>query len=61
MNLQSAVVVDETQFAELVHEKVDATAGGAHQLGECLLRNCRHGRLGHTFFAILPQKQQRSC
>jgi len=37
--LQPAVVVNETQLPEFIHEKIDAAARGANQFSQRLLRN----------------------
>ena len=60
VNLHSAVVMDEAQFAEFVHEEVHSTAGGAHQFGQCFLRYIRYRRFRLPVLAILREQQQRA-
>src|ERR1035437_5403211 len=57
VNPQSAaVVVDEAQFAELVHEEVDSAARRADDLRQHFLTHLRHHRLR---FAGLPEVRQQ--
>ena len=61
MNFQVAVVFDETQFAELVHEEADPRPCGADDLGQSLLADLRDDRLGLAFLAEISQQEQHSC
>src|SRR5271157_1171510 len=56
VNVQSAVIVDEAQLAEPVHEEVDSGARGANDLGQHLLADFGNHRLG---FALLPEVRQQ--
>jgi hypothetical protein len=53
-----AVVVNETQFPKLVHEKTHARACRADHFRQCLLADFRNDRLGPTFFAKIRQEQK---
>jgi hypothetical protein len=53
-----AVVINETQFPKLVHEKTHARACRANHLRQCLLADFRNDRLGPTFFAKIRQEQK---
>jgi chromatin remodeling complex protein RSC6 len=48
MELQSAVVVNETQFPEAVHEKADSRTGGPMQPSEHLAKIVGTGPLPRT-------------
>ena len=56
MDLHAAVVVDEAEFAEFGHEKIDAAAGGPDHFGESFLGDVGDYGVGLAFFAILRQK-----
>ncbi|HKT79842.1 MAG TPA: hypothetical protein VJP86_06450 [Vicinamibacterales bacterium] len=58
VNLQLAVVFDEPEFAELVHEEVDARSRRPHHLGQRLLRQFRQHAMRRTRFTIARQEQQ---
>ena len=60
MHLQSAVVMDEPQFAEFIHEKIHAAARRPHHPRQRFLRNHRHRWLRRSLPAVLRQQQQRS-
>ena len=53
-----AVVINETQFPKLVHEKTHARACRADHFRQCLLAYFRNDRLGPTFFAKIRQEQK---
>ena len=57
---QLAVVINETQFAELIHKMTDARAGGADHLGQCFLIDLRNGRLRLPLFPEIRYQEQRS-
>ena len=59
MNAQRAVVLNETQFAEAVHEEADAGAGCAYHLGQCFLAHLGNHRFRCALFAELREQQQR--
>lgn len=42
IDLEAAVIFDEAELLELVHEKVHAGPGGPDHFGECFLRYFRH-------------------
>src|SRR5438477_8069857 len=60
MNLYLAVVIDESQLAEFVHEEAHARPRGADHLRQRLLADFRQDRLGLTFFAEIREKEKRS-
>jgi hypothetical protein len=60
VNLQDAVVVDETQLPELVHEMIDSGAGGSYHRGQSILADPRNDWFGFAFFAELRQQQKYS-
>ena len=45
VHVQLAVVVNEAQFAELIHEETDAGARGAHNVGQRVRTDFRNDRL----------------
>ena len=53
MDLQSAVVVNETQFSEPVHEIADSRTSGAHHLGQCFLTDFWARVLAYEFIGVL--------
>src|SRR5437867_9409892 len=57
VHVQPAVVVDESQFAELIHEETDAGARGADHLGEHFLTHLCNDRLR---LALLPKMGHNS-
>ena len=58
VHVQPAVVVNETQFAELIHEETDAGARGADHVGQHVLTDLRNDRLRLAFFPIVGQQQE---
>src|ERR1700733_15806439 len=58
MNLKPTVVVNETQFAEPVHEKADPRARGTYDLGQRLLAHLGNYQLGRTLLAKVGQQEQ---
>ena len=58
VNLKSAVVVNETQFPELVHEEVDSGARGANHSREHLLRYVRKYFVRFRVLAIASEEQK---
>ena len=60
LDRDSAVVFDEPQLAELVHEEVDARARRADHLGEDLLRQIGDHPDGRVIFPVASQQQQRT-
>jgi len=48
--VRPAIVLNEAQFAELIHEETDGGARGADHLGEIFLTHLRHDRLRLAFF-----------
>ncbi len=57
VNLEAAIVFDEPELSELVHEKVDAGARSSDAGGENLLINVRNG-LELAFFADRGQQEE---
>jgi hypothetical protein len=53
-----AVVVDEAQLAELVHEMAHARAGRSDHLSERLLTDLRNDGLWPPFLAEVRQEKQ---
>jgi hypothetical protein len=60
VNLEPAVVLDEAQFPEFVHEEVDARACRANHLRQDLLRQFGQHALGLVLLPISRQEQQRA-
>ena len=58
--MQAAVVLDETQLPELVHEEIYAGAGGADHFREHFLRDFGKNPLEFVFLAIAREKEQRA-
>src|SRR3984885_15648386 len=58
--LEPAVVLDESQLLEFVHEKIDARARGADHLGQGFLRYLGHDPLGLFLLAVAGKQQQSS-
>lgn len=53
-----AVVFDEAQFPELVHEKIDASARGANHFRQRLLRNLLKDAIGLVFGAVAGEQEK---
>ena len=51
MDLQTAVVVNKTQFPKPVHEEADARAGGTDHFRQRLLTDLWNYSLGYALFA----------
>src|SRR6188474_3560350 len=60
VDLQAAVVLDEAELSELVHEKVHTRTGRAHHLGERFLRQLWQHPLPRGLFAVPGEQQERS-
>ena len=58
MDFHRAVVADEPQFAEFVHEEAHAGACGADHLGQRLLAHLGDDRLGSAFLAEIRQEKK---
>src|SRR5580765_173071 len=58
MNVQAAVVLDEAELPELVHEATDPGPSGADHLRQDLLADLRNHGLGFPFLAEVGQQQQ---
>jgi hypothetical protein len=56
VDLKSAVVLDEAQFPELVHEEIDARACCANHLGQRFLRHLGENSMGLVLFAVLGKQ-----
>src|SRR5690349_11170854 len=56
VDLQTAVVVDESQFPEPVHEEANPRAGGPNHLGQGLLTYFGNHALGHAFLAEMGEQ-----
>jgi hypothetical protein len=55
MNLDLAIIADETQLSEFVHEEADAGAGGADHLRQCFLADVNLDRLQAAVLAKVCQ------
>ena len=58
---QAAVVLDNAQLPELVHEVTDSGPRGADHLGQRFLANLRKGRPGLVYLPKVGQQQQHPC
>src|ERR1022692_3486614 len=58
MELQSAIVVNKTQFSEPVHEEADPRAGCANHLRQHLLTDLGDYRLGYPFLSKMCEQQK---
>ena len=56
MNANLAVVLDESEFPEAIHEKAHAGPGGADHLSQHLLADFRDHGFGLAFLAELRQQ-----
>ena len=52
VDLKAAVVLDEAQFPELVHEEIDARARCANHLGQRFLRHLGENSVRLVLFAV---------
>jgi len=60
VDLQPAVVVNESHFPEPVHEEADPRAGGADHFRQHRLTDLGNYRLGLAFLAKMSEQQQDS-
>src|SRR3954454_8979586 len=60
MNLQFSIVLNETKFPELVHEKTDPGTRSADHLSQHLLRNIGDHSFGLAFLAKIGQQQENA-
>ena len=60
VHLDVAVIANESELAETVHEEADARPRGANHLGQCFLTNLRDGGCGLTRLTELRKKQKDS-
>src|SRR6266436_7245681 len=58
MNFQPAVIVDEAEFAELIHEKAHSGSCRADNLGEGFLAHLWNYLLGLAVFSKVAQEEQ---
>jgi hypothetical protein len=56
VDLESAVVMNESQLPETVHEKADARPGGSDHLCQSFLTDLGHNGLGSTRFAEMSEQ-----
>jgi hypothetical protein len=61
MHEQFTVILDETQFAESVHEEIHARAGGADHFREGRLIDVGDYYLGPVFFPEAGENQEGAC
>ncbi len=59
VDAQFAVVLDEAQLAEAIHEEAHAGAGCAYHFRQCLLAYLGNHRFRRAFLAELREQQQR--
>src|SRR5882724_8802786 len=52
VDLKLAIVLDETELPEFVHEKIDARARGPDDLSQCFLRNLREHSVRLVVLAV---------
>ena len=60
MDFEMSVVINETQFAELVHEVAHARPGRADHLSECFLTDLCENWLRSAFFSKIGHQQQQA-
>jgi hypothetical protein len=60
VDLDFAVVFDEAELPEFVHEEIDARTGGADHIRQGLLGDFRQHALRLILFPVAGQKQQRA-
>src|SRR6266581_7918662 len=58
MNFQPAVIVDEAEFAELIHEKAHSGSCRTDDLGEGFLAHLWNYLLGLAVFSKVSQEEQ---
>src|SRR4029077_3320910 len=58
MDLDAAVVIDQAQLSEFVHEEAHAGPGRSDHFRKRLLANLRYDRLRPAFLAEIRQKQK---
>src|ERR1035437_3465545 len=56
--LETAIVMNETQFPEPVHKKTDSRTSRAYHLGQGLLTDLGNYRLGYAFLAKTGEQQK---
>src|ERR1700733_16183510 len=59
VNLQSAVVVNETQFPELIHKRADTRTGCSDHLGQRFLADLGNVGFGFAVIAVMGNQQKR--
>lgn len=60
MNLNAAVVIDESQFPEFIHKKADAGARRANHVRKRLLADLCDHRFRLTLLAEIRQQTEKS-
>jgi len=58
VHLQAAIVVNETQFPEAVHEEADSRTSSSHHLGQNFLTDFRDHGFGLTHFAKVSEQEK---
>ncbi len=61
VNLQAAVVGNEAQFSEPVHEKAHPRAGCADHFRQHLLTDLGNNSLGYSFLTKMSEQQEDPC
>src|SRR5260370_36695981 len=60
MNVQVSIVVDVSQFAELVHERAHSRLRRADHFCKCFLTDLPHDGLRPPFFAEIRKEKEKS-
>src|ERR1700735_3852307 len=60
VDLNMPIVIDEAEFAELVHEKADAGSGSADHIRQRFLTDVRTDPLRNAFLSEIRQQQQHA-
>ena len=61
VNLDAAVVVNESELAETVHEEADAGPRSADHLCQSLMRDGRNELRGFSRLTIVGHQKEESC
>jgi hypothetical protein len=60
MDVQTAAVLNQAEFFELVHKETDPRPGGTHHLRERFLAYLRNNDFGLAFFSEVRQQEKDS-
>jgi hypothetical protein len=61
VDLKRAIVLDETELPEFVHEKIDAWARGPDHLSQCFLGNLGEYSVRLVVLAVTGKQQKSPC